>query len=165
MRARTFPVFKDIVKHVIDGPGKTLTKRPKMWKEIYYLRGVFNATIVAEAIRNAQKITGKKVINGEDMRKGLETLELTPERIKAAGLEGFVDSMKITCKDHAGAHRMFVQRWDGKNLEEGFRLDHADARKGPSDAGRSGSQVHCRQERLGNAEVRLIPRSAQRTWH
>ena len=28
------------------------------------------------------------------MRKGLETLELTPERIKAAGLEGFVDSMK-----------------------------------------------------------------------
>ncbi len=83
-------------------------------EEIYYLRGVFNATIVAEAIRNAQKITGKKVINGEDMRKGLETLELTPERIKAAGLEGFVDSMKITCKDHAGAHRMFVQRWDGK---------------------------------------------------
>ena len=58
------------------------------------------------------------MINGEDMRKGLETLELDKARIKAAGLEGFVDSMKITCKDHAGAHRMFVQRWDGKNWKK-----------------------------------------------
>ena len=113
-----FPVLKDIVKHVINGPGKTLTKDAKAVEEIYYLRGVFNATVVAEAIRNAQKITGKKVINGEDMRKGLETLELTKERIKAAGLEGFVDSMKITCKDHAGAHRMFVQRWDGSKWKK-----------------------------------------------
>ncbi|MGI9424233.1 MAG: ABC transporter substrate-binding protein [Hyphomicrobiaceae bacterium] len=113
-----FPVLKDIVKHVINGPGKTLTKDAKAVEEIYYLRGVFNATIVAEAIRNAQKITGKKVINGEDMRKGLESLELTKDRIKAAGLEGFVDSMKITCKDHAGAHRMFVQRWDGSKWKK-----------------------------------------------
>ncbi len=113
-----FPVLKDIIKHVINGPGKTLTKDAKAVEEIYYLRGVFNATIVAEAIRNAQKISGKKVINGEDMRKGLETLELTPARIKEAGLEGFVDSMKITCKDHAGAHRMFVQRWDGKSWKK-----------------------------------------------
>lgn len=112
------PVFKDIIKHVINGPAKTLTKNANDVKEIYYMRGVFNAAIVAEAIRNAQKISGKKVINGEDMRKGLETLELTPERIKAAGFEGFMDSMKITCKDHAGAHRMFVQRWDGKNWKK-----------------------------------------------
>jgi branched-chain amino acid transport system substrate-binding protein len=112
------PVFKDIIKHVINGPGETLTKSADDVNEIYYMRGVFNATIVAEAIRNAQKISGKKVINGEDMRKGLETLELTKERIKAAGLEGFMDGMKITCKDHAGAHRMFVQRWDGKNWKK-----------------------------------------------
>ena len=113
-----FPVLKDIIKHVINGPGKTLTKSAEAVKEIYYLRGVFNATIVAEAIRNAQKITGKKAITGADMRKGLETLVLDKARIKAAGLEGFVDSMKITCKDHAGAHRMFVQRWDGKNWKK-----------------------------------------------
>ena len=58
------------------------------------------------------------MLTGADMRKGLETLELTGERIKQIGLEGFVDSMKITCKDHAGAHRMFVQRWDGKNWKK-----------------------------------------------
>ena len=30
--------------------------------------------LIAEAIRNAQKITGKKVVNGADVRRGLETL-------------------------------------------------------------------------------------------
>ena len=112
------PVFRDIIKHVINGPGKTQTRSAKDVKEIYYMRGVFNAALVAEAIRNAQELTGKKAITGEDMRKGLETLELTPTRIKKAGFEGFMDSMKITCLDHAGANRMFVQRWDGENWQK-----------------------------------------------
>jgi branched-chain amino acid transport system substrate-binding protein len=29
-----------------------------------------------------------------------------------------MDQMQITCKDHAGAHRMFVQRWDGKEWKQ-----------------------------------------------
>ena len=31
------------------------------WGEVLYNRAVFNAMLVVEAIRNAQKITGKKV--------------------------------------------------------------------------------------------------------
>ena len=34
-----------------------------------------NAAVIAEAIRNAQKITGKKAITGDEMRRGLETLQ------------------------------------------------------------------------------------------
>lgn len=109
------PVFKDIVKHVIRGPGLTQTDKPEDVQEIYYMRGVFNAAIVAEAIRNAQRLTGKKVITAADMRRGLETLEITPSRIREAGFEGFMDSLKMTCRDHAGSQRMFVQRWDGRN--------------------------------------------------
>ena len=41
--------------------------------------------IIAEAIRNAQKLTGKKVITGEDMRRGLETLNITAARWKEIG--------------------------------------------------------------------------------
>jgi branched-chain amino acid transport system substrate-binding protein len=40
--------------------------------EVLYNRSVFNAMLVVEAIRNAQEISGKKVITGEDMRKGME---------------------------------------------------------------------------------------------
>ena len=36
--------------------------------------------LIAEAIRNAQKITGKKAITGEDMRRGLETLKISAAR-------------------------------------------------------------------------------------
>ncbi len=43
--------------------------------ENLYNRGVFNSMLIAEAIRTAQKITGKKVVTGEDVRRGLETLE------------------------------------------------------------------------------------------
>ena len=46
-----------------------------------------NSVIVAEAIRNAQKITGKKVVTGEDVRRGFETLNITAARWKEIGLE------------------------------------------------------------------------------
>ncbi len=45
--------------------------------------------LIAEAIRNAQKITGKKVVTGEDVRRGLETLNITEARWKEIGLDGF----------------------------------------------------------------------------
>ena len=57
--------------------------------ENFYNRGVMNAVVIAEAIRHAQKITGKKDITGEEMRRGLETLQITPERWKEMGLPGF----------------------------------------------------------------------------
>ena len=41
--------------------------------ENFYNRGVMNSVVIAEAIRNAQKLTGKKDITGEEMRRGLET--------------------------------------------------------------------------------------------
>ncbi len=54
-----FPVIQDIQKHVVD---KGLSKHPKeKVGENLYNRGVYNSMLIAEAIRNAQKITGKKV--------------------------------------------------------------------------------------------------------
>ncbi len=77
-----FPVIKDIQKHIVD-KGKSLFPKEKIGENLYN-RGVLNSIIIAEAIRNAQKITGKKVINGEDMRRGLETLNITQARLEGA---------------------------------------------------------------------------------
>jgi branched-chain amino acid transport system substrate-binding protein len=107
-----YPALQDIKKYVIDAD-KSVGKGGN-FGEVLYNRAVFNAMIVVEAIRNAQKITGKKVITGEDMRKGMESLDLTEARLKELGFEGFSKPIKITCQDHAGAHAMFVQQWDGK---------------------------------------------------
>ena len=57
--------------------------------ENFYNRGVYNSVLIAEAIRNAQKITGKKVVTGEDVRRGFETLNITAARWKELGLPNF----------------------------------------------------------------------------
>jgi branched-chain amino acid transport system substrate-binding protein len=108
-----YPAIQDIKKYVIDA-GKSQAKDASALEENYYLRGVMNAVIVAEAIRTAQEKTGKKVITGEDMRIGLENLDLTPERLEAIGLKDFTIPMKVTCQFHdGGSNKLYLQEWDG----------------------------------------------------
>jgi branched-chain amino acid transport system substrate-binding protein len=106
-----FPVIQDIEKYVVD-KGKSQTPKEKVGENLYN-RGVYNSMLIAEAIRNAQKITGKKVINGEDMRRGLETLNITAARLKEIGMDGFASPVQVSCNDHNGHHKVFVAQWDG----------------------------------------------------
>jgi branched-chain amino acid transport system substrate-binding protein len=106
-----FPAIQDIVKNVID-KGKSQTPKDKVGENLYN-RGVLNSAIVAEAIRNAQKITGKKQVTGEDVRRGFETLNITEARWKEMGFEGFAAPIKVTCDDHNGHHSAYMQQWDG----------------------------------------------------
>jgi branched-chain amino acid transport system substrate-binding protein len=78
-----------------------------------YNRGIYNAVLVAEAIRNAQRITGKKVVNGADVRRGFETLNITEARWKELGLEGFGQAVRTTCDDHNGHGSARITQWDG----------------------------------------------------
>jgi branched-chain amino acid transport system substrate-binding protein len=108
-----YPALRDIRKYVVDA-GKSQVDKDK-FGEVLYNRGVYNSMLIAEAIRNAQKLTGKKVVTGEDVRRGLETIDLTPERLKELGLEGFAQPLRLSCADHNGHGSTFVQRWDGKS--------------------------------------------------
>ena len=112
-----FPVIKDIQKYIVD-KGKGQTQKDRVG-ENFYNRGVLNSIIIAEAIRNAQKITGKKVINGEDMRRGLETLNITEARLKEIGAEGFAAPMKVACEDHNGHNSAYMAKWDGTKWTQG----------------------------------------------
>jgi len=108
----SFPAIQDIEKYVID-KGKSQTPKDKVG-ETFYNRGVYNSAIVAEAIRTAQRVTGKKVVDGEDVRRGFESLTITPERWKEIGLPDFAAPISgLSCKDHNGHHSAFMQQWDG----------------------------------------------------
>lgn len=109
-----FPALQDIKKYVVD-TGKVPTDPESMGGTLYN-RGVLNSVIIAEGIRTAQELTGKKVITGADMRMGLESLDLTEERLAELGLSGFAHPMKVTCDDHAGSHPVFIQEWDGEKF-------------------------------------------------
>lgn len=112
-----FPVMQDILKHVVKA-GKSQVADESKVGENFYNRGVFNAVVVAEGIKKAQEITGKKAINGDDMRKGLEALDLSTEYLESIGLGGFTNAMKITCADHSGGHPIYLQQWNGTSWEK-----------------------------------------------
>jgi branched-chain amino acid transport system substrate-binding protein len=107
-----FPAIQDIVKHAVD-KGKSQVDKSKVG-ENFYNRGVYNSVLVAEAIRNAQKITGKKVVVGADVRRGLEALNISEARWKELGFPGFAAPLtNVSCTDHNGHHAAYMQQWDG----------------------------------------------------
>lgn len=109
-----YPALQDVIKHVVS-TGNTQTKAEDVGN-VLYNRGLYNAVIVAEAIATAQKMTGKKVINGADMRAGLENFDLSDARMKELGLEGFAGALAGDCADHEGAGSVFIQQWDGSTF-------------------------------------------------
>ncbi len=108
-----FPAIQDVLKYVVD-KGKSQVKDRSEVGTVLYNRGLYNAVAVVEAIRAAQKLTGKKVIDGSDMRLGLENLDLSAERLKEIGLPNFALPIKGSCKNHGSGGAVFMQQWDGK---------------------------------------------------
>ncbi|MEO0327713.1 MAG: ABC transporter substrate-binding protein [Pseudomonadota bacterium] len=111
-----FPALQDVIKYVVDA-GKSQVEKEDVGK-VLYNRGLFNAVIVAEAIRAAQAETGKKSITGEDMRLGLEKFDLSEARLKEIGLEGFTAPLKGSCADHESGGSVFIQQWNGSAFEK-----------------------------------------------
>ncbi len=106
-----FPAIRDIQARVVD-KGKSQSPKDKVGGNLYN-RGLYNGMLIAEAIVAAQKVTGKKAVTGEDVRRGLENLDVDEARLKEIGLSGFSGPVKLTCADHNGHFPTYVQRWDG----------------------------------------------------
>jgi len=71
--------------------------------------------ITTEAVRYAIKKYGKKP-TGEQVREGLENINLTPERLDQLGFgKGFTHPIKVSCNDHEGNGPILIQQWDGKS--------------------------------------------------
>jgi branched-chain amino acid transport system substrate-binding protein len=108
----SYPAIQDIIKHVVD-KGKSQGAKDKVGENLYN-RGVYNSVLIAEAIHNAQKLTGKKVVTGEDVRRGLESLNITAARWKELGLPEFGAPVTgVSCSDHSGHQPAYMQQWDG----------------------------------------------------
>jgi branched-chain amino acid transport system substrate-binding protein len=107
-----FPAIQDIIKYVVDKGKSQVTSKDKVG-ENFYNRAVFNSVLMAEAIRTAQKLSGKKLVNGEDVRRGFEGLDISAARLKEIGLDGFATPVKLSCADHNGHSGISLAEWDG----------------------------------------------------
>jgi branched-chain amino acid transport system substrate-binding protein len=111
-----FPAVQDVITYVVDKGMSKVASRDDVGN-VLYNRGLFNAVILAEAIRVAQDMTGRKVIDGADMRAGLENIDLSEARLSELGLAGFTGVIKGSCADHEGGGAIFIQQWNGSDWE------------------------------------------------
>jgi branched-chain amino acid transport system substrate-binding protein len=87
-----YPVLNEI-RDMYKKDGKPAPK--EMASTVFYNRGVLNAALHVEAIRNAVKDKKGGTITGEDVKKGFE-------KISNFSLGGLMPPLKITPTDHEG---------------------------------------------------------------
>ena len=109
-----FPVMQEILKHVYK-KGKGEMEDQARIGSIYHTRGVVAGIVTAEAIRTAQNRFGKgKPMTGEQVRWGLENLNIDEKRLKELGAVGLMQPLKVSCMDHEGGGAVKFLQWDGK---------------------------------------------------
>lgn len=107
------PLIADIEKTVYGGGKGNLSDKAKLGT-ILYNRGVSAAVLSVEAIRAAQAKFGKgKAMNGDQMRWGLENLNITEASLKQLGATGLLPDVKTSCDNHEGSGKVKLQQWDG----------------------------------------------------
>ncbi|SIR46975.1 amino acid/amide ABC transporter substrate-binding protein, HAAT family [Aromatoleum tolulyticum] len=106
------PLIKDILKKVHDA-GNGSGPRDEVGS-VLYMRGLLIQMLATEAVRTAQEKFGKgKVMTGEQVRWGLENLNVDEKRIGELGLAGLIRPIKTSCTDHMGSSAARIHSWDG----------------------------------------------------
>jgi branched-chain amino acid transport system substrate-binding protein len=82
--------------------------------EVLYNRGVINAMLNVEAIRTAMTRFGNRPLAAEQVRWGMENLNLTEKRLEELGMKDMLRPLRVTCENHEGNGMALVQQWDGK---------------------------------------------------
>ena len=83
-----------------------------------YNRGMVSAALTVEGVRRAQERFGKgKVMTGDQIRWGLENLNIDAKRIEQMGMTGIMIPVSTSCVDHEGARSARIHTWNGKAFE------------------------------------------------
>lgn len=106
-----FPVVKDAKKYVYD---RNKGGDSKLVGTVLWNRGFAAGMITVEAVRTAQAKYGKKPMSGEQVRWGIENLNIDQKRLDKLGFGTMVSTLKVSCTDHGGSGLVRFQQWDGK---------------------------------------------------
>ncbi|MEQ6434730.1 ABC transporter substrate-binding protein [Comamonas sp. w2-DMI] len=108
----------DEVKAMVYDKGQGTAKDAKELGALAHTRGMVIAMLQVEAIRTAQEKFGKgKVMTSEQVRWGLENLNLTQERLNELGFGKILRPFKTSCENHLGADWSRIAQWDGSKFK------------------------------------------------
>ncbi|CAM5466466.1 ABC transporter substrate-binding protein [Thauera mechernichensis] len=109
-------VVKDILAMVHD-KGQGTGPKDEVGS-VLYMRGLISAMLGVEGVAAAQERYGKgKVMTGEQVRWGLENLNLDQDKLDGMGFAGVMRPVQTSCTDHMGASWVRVHTWDGNKWE------------------------------------------------
>ncbi|QUS55318.1 ABC transporter substrate-binding protein [Pseudovibrio brasiliensis] len=116
-----FPVLEDIRTHVVS-KGNSEIKSEADMDTIFYQRGIIISMILAEAAKTAQDHFGEKNINAEQLRWGLENLDITEARLEELGMKGMTPPLKMACDNHTGHSGAWMLEWNGEEFVQASDL-------------------------------------------
>jgi len=118
-------VIQDILTHV-HGKGQGTGPKDEVGS-VLYTRGVIIQMLGVEAVRRAQERFGKgKVLTAEQVRWGLENLNLDQKRLDQLGFTGLMRPISTSCTDHMGSSWARIHTWDGSKWNMGAEWYQAD---------------------------------------
>ncbi|WP_334135415.1 ABC transporter substrate-binding protein [Tepidimonas sp.] len=110
------PFIQEILEKV-HGKGQGTGPKDEVGS-VLYVRGAMSAMLAVEGVRAAQERFGKgKVMTGEQVRWGLENLNLTQAKLDALGFKGVLRPISTSCFDHMGAAWARIHTWNGSRWE------------------------------------------------
>ena len=104
----------DEVKAMLYDKGQGSASDAKELGALAHTRGMVIAMLQVESIRTAQEKYGKgKPMTPEQVRWGLENLNLTQERLNELGFGKMLRPVKTSCDNHLGTDYQRIAQWDG----------------------------------------------------
>ncbi len=105
------------VKALVYDKGEGSSKDGKSVGTLAHTRGMMISMLQVEAVRTAQEKFGKgKTMTSEQVRWGLENLNLTEERLKELGFGHILRPVKTSCENHLGTDWARIAQWDGSKF-------------------------------------------------
>jgi branched-chain amino acid transport system substrate-binding protein len=108
----------DEVKTLVYDKGQGTAQDPKELGVLAHTRGMVISMLQVEAIRTAQEKYGKgKTMTPEQVRWGLENLNITQERLNELGFGKLLRGpIKTSCANHMGTDWARIAQWDGSKF-------------------------------------------------
>ena len=107
----------DILKYVYDKNQGSATSREEVGT-VAHTRGMMIQMLTVEAIRTAQEKYGKgKPVTPEQVRWGLENLDISQARLDELGFGKLMRPVKTSCADHMGSSWARIITWNGQKYE------------------------------------------------
>jgi branched-chain amino acid transport system substrate-binding protein len=109
---RQLPGVKEIQNNVYKkGKGNMEDKRASA-PSVQPRRGARRSSPSRRSARRRRSTARASPMTGEQVRWGIENLNIDAGRLKTLGAEGFMPPMKVSCQDHEGSGQVKFQQWD-----------------------------------------------------